>query len=324
MLYPLKFIPILKERIWGGTTLAKYGKALGSSKHIGESWELSAFGEDASVVAAGALEENDLAELIEVYMGDLVGDHVYERYGNYFPLLFKLISAEDRLSLQVHPNDEVALDKHQCAGKTEMWYVLSAEPGAMLTLGLNRDSSRHELEASVEDGTFTELLRTVPVKTGDVALIPAGQLHAIGAGITVVEVQQASDITYRLYDYDRVDAHGNKRELHLADALDVLDYSENGQPLIDYTPKENGVVNLVSCEYFVTNLLCFNRPIERDYAPLDSFVVYSLLEGSCKIETDLGETSMQTGETVLLPAITNDVRLIPLAKETRLLEVYVP
>ncbi len=324
MLYPLKFIPILKERIWGGTTLVQYGKALGSSKHIGESWELSAFGEEASVVATGALEENDLAELIEVYMGDLVGDHVYERYGNYFPLLFKLISAEDRLSLQVHPNDKVALEKHQCAGKTEMWYVLNAEPGAMLTLGLNRDSSRNELEASIEDGSFTELLRTVPVKTGDVALIPAGQLHAIGAGITVVEVQQASDITYRLYDYDRVDDHGNKRELHLADALDVLDYSENKQPLINYAPKENGAVNLVSCEYFVTNLLSFNRTIERDYAPLDSFVVYSLLEGSCKIETDLGDTTMQKGETVLLPAITNDVRLIPQTKETRLLEVYVP
>ena len=324
MLYPLKFTPILKDKIWGGTTLSKFGKQLSGATHVGESWELSAFDDQPSVVASGALKDNDLSELIEVYMGDLVGDHVYEKYGNYFPLLIKLIDAEDKLSLQVHPNDEAAWKEHQSSGKTEMWYVLDAEPGSTLTLGLKHEAKRSELEQSIFNGHFPDLLYTVPVHQGDVAFIPAGMLHAIGAGVRLVEIQQASDITYRLYDYDRRDAAGNKRELHLNKALEVLDYSANKEPLIDYTTKVNGAINLVSCDYFVTNLLCFDKCIVRDYAPLDSFVVYCLLSGSCSVETDLGNTALQTEETVLLPAMCNDVKLTPLSRETRLLEVYVP
>lgn len=324
MLYPLKFIPILKEKIWGGTTLAKYGKNLSGATRVGESWELSAFDDDPSVVAVGNLKENNLTELLEVYMGDLVGDHVYEKYGNYFPLLFKLIDAEDRLSLQVHPNDEVAWEKHKCSGKTEMWYVLDAQPDSTLTLGLKHPMTQTELQQSIQNGCFTDFLRTIPVHRGDVAFIPAGMLHAIGAGVQLVEIQQASDITYRLYDYERTDEDGNKRELHLDRALSVLNYSSNEQPLILYTPQLNGAVNLVSCDYFVTNLLCFNRTVERDYAPLDSFVVYCALEGECMVQTDLGNTALQMGETLLLPALCNDVRLMPSSSQVRLLEVYVP
>ncbi len=324
MLYPLKFIPVLKEKIWGGTTLSKFGKSVADDAHIGESWELFAFDNTASVVANGILAGNDLAELVEVYMGDLVGDHIYEQYGNYFPLLFKLISADDKLSLQVHPDDDAAFRKHNCSGKTEMWYVLSAEPDATLTLGLKKNTDSDELKESINNGTFSDLLCTVPVQTGDVAFIPSGRLHAIGAGVCLLEIQQASDITYRLYDYNRIDAAGNKRELHLNQALEVLDYSAVTQPLIRYTPKNNGAVNLVSCNYFTTNLLCFNQPVARDYAPLDSFVVYCLLSGACTIETDLGNATLQAGETLLLPAVCNDVKLIPATTHTQLLEVYLP
>ena len=324
MLYPLKFTPVLKEKIWGGTTLSKFGKPLADATHIGESWELFAFNNTASVVTNGNLAGNDLEELVEVYMGDLLGDHIYEQYGNYFPLLFKLISADDKLSLQVHPDDDAAFRKHHCSGKTEMWYVLSAEPNATLTLGLKQDTNPDELKESINNGTFSDLLCTIPVQTGDVAFIPAGRLHAIGAGVCLLEIQQASDITYRLYDYDRIDAAGNKRELHLEQALNVLDYSAVRQPLIHYTPKNNGAVNLISCDYFTTNLLSFDQPVARDYAPLDSFVVYCLLNGACTVETDLGNATLQAGETILLPALCNDVKLIPAVTHTRLLEVYLP
>lgn len=324
MLYPLKFQPVLKEKIWGGTTLSKFGKSLQDATHIGESWELFAFNNTGSVVANGLLAGNDLQELLEVYMGDLVGDRIYEQFGNYFPLLFKLISADDKLSLQVHPDDDTAFQQHHCSGKTEMWYVLSAEQGATLTLGLKHDTDQNELRNSVNKGTFSDLLCTIPVQTGDVAFIPSGRIHAIGAGVCLLEIQQASDITYRLYDYNRTDADGNKRELHLEQALQVLDYSAVKQPLIHYTPKNNGAVNLVSCNYFTTNLLCFDRTIARDYAPLDSFVVYSMLNGSCSVETDLGNTTLHAGETLLLPALCNDVKLVPAATAARLLEVYLP
>ncbi|MCM1035496.1 MAG: class I mannose-6-phosphate isomerase [Paludibacter sp.] len=323
MLYPLKFQPILKEKIWGGKRLKIYGKSFADQQSIGESWELSAQGNDVSVVAEGVLSENDLNELVEVYMGDLVGDAVYERYGNQFPLLFKFIDAEDRLSIQVHPDDDTAWERHHDSGKTEMWYVLDADPGATLTLGFARDSSKEDLQQHLADNSLSDILCKIPVRQSDVAFIPAGLVHAVDQGVVLAEIQQTSDLTYRLFDYNRLDAQGCPRELHQEVALDVIRYTKNAQPLVNYQAMSNGAVNLVQCEWFTTNLICFNRTIERDYTLLDSFVVYMCVEGQCALHTEVGDVSLRKGETVLLPAIINDVRLIPSSPEVRLLEVYV-
>lgn len=323
MLYPLKFYPILKDKIWGGQKLEKYGKQTEVQKRVGESWELSAQGNDISVVSEGILKGNDLNDLLEVYMGDLVGETVYERFGNRFPLLFKLIDAAERLSIQVHPDDDTAWERHRDSGKTEMWYVLEAEPGATLTLGFNQELDRDSFLEHVHKDTLPEVLCTVPVQSGDVVFIPAGLVHAVDKGIMLAEIQQTSDLTYRIFDYNRVDNEGNLRPLHLDEALDVLCYEKNNVPLINKSPIMNGVVNLVQCPYFITNLLCFNRLVERDYALLDSFVVYMCVEGQCTLETEAGVVPFVKGETVLLPAIINDVRLIPISSEVRLLEVYI-
>ena len=322
MLYPLKFAPILKDKIWGGTKLKTLFGKPATSDHLGESWELSGYEGDESVVTNGFLAGNNLAELLEVYMGDLVGDKVFERYGLTFPLLFKLIDANDNLSIQVHPNDETARARHNSLGKTEMWYVVDADPGAELIIGFAHDSSKEEYSEAVERGEVERLLQRVPVQRGDVFFIPAGLVHAIGRGVVVAEIQESSDITYRIYDYKRKDANGHERELHVAQALDVINFAASRQPKTPYEPKLNEPVTLVSCDYFTTNTLHFDREVVRDYAPLDSFVAYMCLDGAFTIHTDGSETPVQRGETVLVPAAINEVKLVP-SQPSTLLEVYV-
>ncbi len=322
MLYPLKFSPILKDKIWGGTKLKTLFNKPAKSDHLGESWELSGYEGDESVVTNGFLAGNNLAELLEVYMGDLVGDRVFERYGHTFPLLFKLIDANDNLSIQVHPNDETARARHDSLGKTEMWYVVDADPGAELIIGFAHDSSKEEYSQAVERGEVERLLQHVPVQRGDVFFIPAGLVHAIGRGVVVAEIQESSDITYRIYDYKRKDANGHERELHVAQALDVINFAASHQPKTPYEPKLNEPVTLVSCDYFTTNTLHFDREVVRDYAPLDSFVAYMCLDGAFTIHTDGSETPVQRGETVLVPAAINEVKLVP-SQPSTLLEVYV-
>lgn len=322
MLYPLKFAPILKDKIWGGTKLKTLFGKPATSDHLGESWELSGYEGDESVVTNGFLAGNNLAELLEVYMGDLVGDKVFERYGLTFPLLFKLIDANDNLSIQVHPNDETARTRHNSLGKTEMWYVVDADPGAELIIGFAHDSSKEEYSEAVERGEVERLLQRVPVQRGDVFFIPAGLVHAIGRGVVVAEIQESSDITYRIYDYKRKDANGHERELHVAQALDVINFATSRQPKTPYEPKLNEPVTLVSCDYFTTNTLHFDREVVRDYAPLDSFVAYMCLDGAFTIVCDGSETPVQRGETVLVPAAINEVKLVP-SQPSTLLEVYV-
>ena len=322
MLYPLKFAPILKDKIWGGTKLKTLFGKPATSDHLGESWELSGYEGDESVVTNGFLAGNNLAELLEVYMGDLVGDKVFERYGLTFPLLFKLIDANDNLSIQVHPNDETARARHNSLGKTEMWYVVDADPGAELIIGFAHDSSKEEYSEAVERGEVERLLQRVPVQRGDVFFIPAGLVHAIGRGVVVAEIQESSDITYRIYDYKRKDANGHERELHVAQALDVINFAASRQPKTPYEPKLNEPVTLVSCDYFTTNTLHFDREVVRDYAPLDSFVAYMCLDGAFTIVCDGSETPVQRGETVLVPAAINEVKLVP-SQPSTLLEVYV-
>ncbi len=320
-MYPLKFHPIIKDKIWGGHKLEAYGKDAHGLPNIGESWELSAHDEDVSVVSNGFLQENTLNELVEVYMGDLVGERIYQRYGNQFPLLFKFIDAGADLSVQVHPNDEVALERHGSLGKSEMWYVLDAEDTGSLILGFKEDTDANGLLEHLEEHRLEDLLQVVPVQKGDVAYLPSGLVHSLGKGVMVAEIQETSDLTYRIYDYERTDAQGNQRELHIQEALDVIDYKATKKPLIDYYAALNTSTNLTQ-DVFIVNLLHFDRAIIRDYTPLDSFVVYMCVEGTCQIETDGHTTSLTQGETVLIPATIGEVTIIPTTPETKLLETY--
>ena len=322
-LYPLKFAPLCKDKIWGGSKLKDIFSKEGASSAAGESWELSGYEGDESVVNNGFLAGNNLVELIEVYMGDLVGDKIYDKFGLSFPLLFKLIDANDKLSIQVHPWDEVAMDRHQSFGKTEMWYVVDADPGSELIIGFKKDCTRDEYLLALNEGRVEELLQPVPVKKGDVFFIPAGLVHAIGKGVVVAEIQQTSDITYRIYDYKRVDDQGKERDLHTAEALDVINFNGSPDPGTAYEAKANEVCGLVSCEYFTTNMLVFNQTIGRSYVSLDSFVAYMCLEGAFSIVAGDSVTAVKTGETVLIPAIIDEVKLKPATAEVKLLEVYI-
>lgn len=320
MLYPLKFKPLFKERIWGGDLLARaMNKKLPAGKCIGESWELSAVPGDISVVANGKLAGNNLEELTEVYMGDLVGDHIYNRFGLLFPLLIKLIDAQDDLSIQVHPNDQLARERHNSYGKTEMWYVLACEPGAALYVGFNKPVTREEYLKHVNDGTLADILDRVPVKPGDTFFIPAGAIHAIGRGILIAEIQQTSDITYRVFDWNRVDANGKGRELHTELALDAIDFDSKQQYNKTRAPRRNEAVNLVESPYFVTNVVEVSGELQRNHEDKDSFVIYMGTEGSLELIWKDGQETIAQGETVLVPACLDAVTL---RGEGRVLEVY--
>jgi mannose-6-phosphate isomerase len=290
---------------------------------IGESWEISAVEDHVSVVLNGPLAGNDLQELIEVYMGDLVGDAIYEKFGVEFPLLIKYIDAHDNLSIQVHPDDATARQRHNAYGKTEMWYMIDADPGASLVLGFNKPTDKAEYLQRLDEGRLTDLLCVEPARAGDCFFIPAGLVHAIRAGCFIAEIQQTSDITYRIYDYDRVDAHGNPRELHTTLAADVIDYHYHPSHKVNYTPRANQSTRLVACPYFTTSLLALDRELRRDYVSIDSFVIYMCLEGAFTLVAEGREpVTVARGETVLVPAILKNLTLYP-DEVTRLLEIFV-
>lgn len=325
-LYPLKFKPILKEKIWGGNKLSTVlNKPQGSMQNIGESWELSGVEGDVSVVSNGFLQDNTLEELIEVYMGDLVGDAVFSKFGTEFPLLFKFIEASDNLSIQVHPNDEVAMERHNSFGKTEMWYIVESEPGAKLVPGFNCPMDKQKYLEFFNNGALRDIVKWEDARPGDVFFIPAGRIHSIGPNILLAEVQQSSDITYRIYDWDRVDATGKSRELHTDWAVDAIDYSFSKEYRKSYSVNKNKSSNLVECQYFTTNLLDFDKDIDIDYGRLDSFVVYMAVEGRTLIcAPGLDEpVELVKGETVLIPAEMKEIELKPLDGESKLLEIYI-
>jgi mannose-6-phosphate isomerase len=324
-LYPLKFNPIYKSRIWGGTRLRDQLNKQNAPADCGESWEISAVAESVSVVSNGFLAGNDLPELIEVYMGDLVGDAVYEKFGNEFPLLVKLIDANEKLSVQVHPDDFLAFEKHSTYGKTEMWYVLDAIPGAQNITGLKKGTNSAELLKRLENKTLDEILVSETVEKGDVFFIPSGRVHATGKGILFAEIQQTSDITYRLYDYNRLDAKGQPRELHVGNALEAIDFTQNGSAKTRINQTLNEPNLLVACPYFTTNLLTLDKPLIRDYVGLDSFVIYLCTNGSCKLFCDeLPEGHiLQTGETMLIPALIHEVRIHPTEGTVTILEIFI-
>lgn len=322
MLYPLKFKPILKETVWGGNRLANKSNTHKPHTTIGESWEISGIQDNQSVVTEGPLAENSLEELIEVYMGDLVGDQVYDKFGIEFPLLIKYIDARQNLSIQVHPDDATAKERHHAYGKTEMWYLIDATPDASLILGFKNDTTPAEYLTHLHAGTLPQLLRTEHVQRGDCFFIPAGTVHAINAGCFIVEIQQTSDITYRLFDYNRLDHNGQPRELHTELATDVINYHTE-ECRIPYHNHLNHTEELVDCKYFTTNYLKFNQEIEKDYIELDSFVIYLCLSGQLTLVYDIDQSvTMHAGETVLVPACLKNIFLIP-DHEAEILEVYI-
>ena len=323
-LYPLKFTPILKDKIWGGQKIStSLNKPIEKLPNIGESWEISGVQGEMSVAANGFLAGNTLQELIEVYMGDLVGEEVYEKFGMEFPLLIKFIDAQDVLSIQVHPDDEVAEKRHKAYGKTEMWYVVDAEDRASLISGFKHDCNKQEYLTALQSGRLEELLNFEKVTSGDVFFIPAGRVHAIGSGILLAEIQQTSDITYRIYDWGRVDDEGNPRELHTDLATDVINFKAEENYKTEYKVAENKTVNLVECNYFKTNVLNFKGVVEKDYNLIDSFVIYMCIEGEFYIHSDENVVEkVKKGETVLIPATLKNLEL-KADKQTKLLEVYI-
>ncbi len=322
-LYPLKFIPQYKDKIWGGKKLREILGKKDASDKAGESWEISGVQGNISVVENGFLAGNNLQEIIEVYMGDLVGDKIYDKFGIEFPLLIKFIDATEQLSIQVHPNDEMALKRHSSFGKTEMWYIIQAEKNSELIVGFNSKIEKNTYVHHLENKTLTEILNYVKVKAGDVVFLPAGRIHAIGAGILLAEIQQTSDVTYRIYDFNRLDSDGNPRELHTDLALDAIDYGFDDSYKINYFNKANESSELVRCKYFTANMLYFNIPVDKDYLQLDSFVIYMCIDGEFVIEYYNNETiNVSKGESLIIPAELKNIRLNPVS-ETKILEIYI-
>lgn len=323
-LYPLKFVTQYKDKIWGGNKIKTVlNKDFSPLSNCGETWEISAVEGNVSVVANGYLAGNDLQELAEIYMGDLLGEKVYERFGPEFPLLIKFIDANDDLSIQVHPDDQLSKQRHNAYGKTEMWYVLQADRGAKLNSGFNQEMDQEKYLKFLEEKKLMEILNFEEVTPGDVFFMPAGRVHAIGKGILLAEIQQTSDVTYRIYDYDRCDDKGNPRELHTDLAIGAIDFRFHEKYKTDYIEKLNESSEIVNCEYFTTNVLVFNQPLEKDYNAIDSFVIYMCLDGSCEIVSENGTEQLAKGETILIPASLENLELVPKSPSVKLLEVYI-
>jgi len=323
-LYPLKFRTIFKDKIWGGQKIKQVlNKDFSPLPNCGETWELSGVPGNISVVNNGPLAGKALTELITTYKADLLGKMVYEKYGEQFPLLVKFIDANDDLSIQVHPDDELAKQRHDSLGKTEMWYILQADKGASLITGFNQPVDKDMYVQQFEAGKITEILNKEPVKAEDLYFIPAGRVHTIGKGILLAEIQQTSDVTYRIYDFDRVDDKGQKRELHVEEALDAIDYNFYDEYKTGYDKKVNVPVEMVSCPYFTTNRLHFSESTNRNYSTIDSFIIYVCYEGSVEIGHHEWGVELKAGEVALLPAEINEVAL---QTETgfKLLETWVP
>jgi mannose-6-phosphate isomerase len=317
-IYPLQFEPILKERIWGGEKLKTLLHKPIISKITGESWELSTVEGDVSVIANGDLKGKSLTELIEDLPNEILGTAVYKRFGKQFPLLFKYLDAREDLSIQVHPNDKLAKERHNSFGKTEMWYVMQADADARIIVGFKEDSGKEEYLEHLHNKTLVSILEDVKAKPGDVFFLETGTVHAIGAGLVVAEIQQTSDITYRLYDFDRVDAQGNKRELHVDLALDAVNYSK-----IDtykkYDKVENKSNNIVDCPYFTTNFLPLNGEVKVGKNG-ETFTVYMCIEGSFGIEIQNETYQYKNGDTILIPAA---IESFVLKGSASILEVFI-
>lgn len=311
-LYPLKFKTIYKDKIWGGQkirTLLK--KDFGNLPNCGETWEISGVKGNVSVVSEGSLQGQNLEFLLNEYKENLVGEKVYKTYGNEFPLLVKFIDSNDDLSVQVHPDDALAKKRHSSFGKTEMWYIFQADVNATLNSGFNRPLTREQYLDYFNNGKLIDILNIEKVQADDVYFLPAGRVHYIGKGCLLAEIQQSSDITYRIYDFDRKDDKGNTRELHTEQSIDAIDFTYHKNYKSRYIDKINEVVPLVSCPYFTTNKLHFNEVIDRDFTKLDSFVIYVCMSGELTIDYASDSANLKTGEAILIPASIKKINLKP-------------
>lgn len=315
-----KFEPLLKQTLWGGDKIIPFKHLNTKMEQVGESWEISGVKDNETIVANGPEKGKTLNQLVREQKGKLVGEENYERFGNEFPLLIKFIDARQDLSIQVHPTDEVAHRQGKSRGKTEMWYALDSDTGAQLYNGLKQQITPEQYKAMVENDTITNALARYEVHEGDVFFIPAGRIHAIGAGCFVAEIQQTSDVTYRIYDFKRKDKNGNYRELHTKEAAESIDYTVLPNYRAEYEPTQNEGVQLISCPYFTTAVYDLTEPMTLDYSELDSFVILIAVKGEGRLICNGEEMPFQMGDTVLFPATTNEVRV---EGDVKFLETYV-
>ncbi len=317
-LYPLQFTPIVKDKIWGGTKLKSLLNKDITSDNAGESWEISTVGEDVSIINNGAFLGKSLNEMIALYPDEILGTAVYMKFGKQFPLLFKFIDATEDLSIQVHPNDDLAKKRHDSFGKTEMWYIMQADKNARLIVGFKEDSNAEQYVQNLENKTLLSILDEIPVKEGDAYFLETGTIHAIGAGIVLAEIQQTSDITYRVYDWDRVDSDGNSRELHTELALEAINYNRH-----DTKKKYDAVLNqsnsVVNCPYFITNFLPLNGDLHVDRDGT-SFTVYMCVNGNFSLAFEGVTYHYKKGDTVLIPG---GIYFYELSGSASLLEIYI-
>ncbi len=323
-LYPFKFKTIYKDKIWGGNKIKSYlHKDFSPLPNCGETWEVSGVKSDVSVVANGSMAGQSLASLLENYKDELVGEAVYRKFGNEFPLLIKFIDANDDLSIQVHPNDQLARERHNSFGKTEMWYVIQADEGASLITGFNQPLDEKIYLEKLNSGNLTDILNRESAQAGDIFFLPAGRVHTIGKGLLIAEIQQTSDITYRIYDFDRVDDKGNKRELHTEEALAAIDYTFYDTYKTIYSKKKDEPVEAVKSDYFITNVLDFTYSTGRDYSAIDSFVIHVCVEGAYKLYFGQEQLDVKMGDCVLIPANLDTIHM-ETSNGFKVLETYVP
>ena len=316
-----KFKPLLKSTLWGGEKIIPFKQLNSTMTQVGESWELSGVPDHETVVSEGPHQGLTLNQLVDAEHERLLGVENYQRFGNEFPLLIKFIDAQRDLSIQVHPNDETAQRLGKTRGKTEMWYVLKSDKGARLYSGLKKAITPEEYKQMVEGDSICDALANYEVSEGDVFYIPAGRIHSLGKGCVVAEIQQTSDVTFRIYDFKRKDKNGNYRELHTKEAAQSIDYKVMADYRTHYTPKKNEGVLLVSSPYFTTAVYDLDEPMTLDYSDLDSFVVLIGVKGSATLTDNEGQTTtLRAGETVLIPANTKEISV---KGEIKFLETYV-
>lgn len=324
-LYPFLFEPNLHPVVWGGNQLRPYKGLAPSEEPIGESWEVSAVPSSTSIIANGALAGKDLITAINEQPDAILGKAVNKKYKGKLPLLVKFIDAKHDLSIQVHPNDEMAMREHGKMGKSEMWYIIKAEEGAHLYAGFKQKISPYEYQKRVEDGSITEVLADHQVKAGDVFYLPAGRVHAICGGILLAEVQQSSDVTYRIFDYNRPGMDGKPRELHTELAAQALDYNVIDNYRTEYEDSPNKAVQIIDSPYFSVRVMTVSKSFHRDLKKYDSFIITMCLEGDCtiKVRSTGDEILLKEGNSTLIPASIADYDIIPQQGKTCILDAFI-
>ncbi len=318
---PIKFNPLLKSTLWGGNKIIPFKHLDSNQENVGESWEISGVPNNETIVSDGELKGQKLNDVVATLKDKLVGTANYKRFGNEFPLLIKFIDARQDLSIQVHPTDEIAKQQGKERGKTEMWYIMDSDADAKLYSGLKMQITPEQYKEMVENDTICDALAQYKVKADDCFFLPAGRIHAIGTGCFLAEIQQTSDVTYRIYDFKRKDKDGNYRQLHTQEASECINYNVEKDYRTEYTPKKNEGVNLVNCPYFNTAVYDLDEPMTLDYSELDSFVILIAIKGEGTIKDNEGnETSLKVGETILIPATTQSLKVEGTVK---FLETYV-